>query len=111
MKPALQQAHHPGGRGFVWQCCLSDRYPDAFYVEPAIVEMPEQTDVVRTETFPPILYALKYTDFDTALAMQNDVPQGLSAALFSNDLREAERFMSAAGADFGIVNTNNCTFG
>jgi len=111
MQQALQQAQQQGGQVFGGQRCLSDRYPDAFYVEPAIVEMPEQTDVVRTETFAPILYALKYTDFDTALAMQNDVPQGLSAALFSNDLREAERFMSAAGADCGIVNVNIGTSG
>jgi aldehyde dehydrogenase (NAD+) len=76
------------------------------YVRPAIVEMPEQSDIVREETFAPILYVMRYTDFDEAIRLQNDVPQGLSSSVFTNDLREAERFMSAEGSDCGIANVN-----
>jgi aldehyde dehydrogenase (NAD+) len=77
-----------------------------YYVRPAIVEMPTQTDVVRTETFAPILYVIGYRELDQAIAMQNDVPQGLSSCIFTNDLREAERFLSATGSDCGIANVN-----
>ncbi len=76
------------------------------YVQPAILTMPEQSATVRHETFAPILYILTYADFDQALALQNDVPQGLSSCIFSNDLRETERFLSAAGSDCGIANVN-----
>ena len=68
--------------------------------------MPAQTETVKTETFAPILYVLKYTDFDAALALQNDVPQGLSSSVFTNNLREAERFLSVEGSDCGIANVN-----
>ncbi|MBD3765871.1 MAG: aldehyde dehydrogenase family protein [Rhodobacterales bacterium] len=76
------------------------------YVEPALVEMPAQTPCVREETFAPILYVMEYEDFDDAIAMQNDVPQGLSSCIFTRDLREAETFLSAAGSDCGIANVN-----
>ncbi|MEP7247665.1 MAG: aldehyde dehydrogenase family protein [Gammaproteobacteria bacterium] len=76
------------------------------YVRPAIVEMPDQADIVREETFAPILYVMRYRDFDEALRLQNDVPQGLSSAVFTRDLREAERFTSAEGSDCGIANVN-----
>ena len=66
------------------------------YVAPAIVRMPGQTEVVRRETFAPILYVMTYRDLDEAIALQNDVPQGLSSCIFTNDLRESERFLSAA---------------
>jgi aldehyde dehydrogenase (NAD+) len=78
----------------------------AYYVRPAIVEMDEQADVVKHETFAPILYVLKYRDFDEAIRLQNDVPQGLSSSLFSNDMREAEMFVSDEGSDCGIANVN-----
>ena len=68
--------------------------------------MPEQTDVVREETFAPLLYALTYGDLDEAIALHNDVPQGLSSCIFTGDLRESERFLSAAGSDCGIANVN-----
>ena len=68
--------------------------------------MPEQTDVVREETFAPLLYALTYRDMDEAIALHNDVPQGLSSCIFTGDLRESERFLSAAGSDCGIANVN-----
>ena len=68
--------------------------------------MPDQTDLVREETFAPLLYVLEYDDLDEAVAIHNDVPQGLASAIFTTDVREAERFMSAAGSDCGIVNVN-----
>ncbi len=70
---------------------------DGAYVRPALVRMPGQTEVVRTETFAPILYAFDYRDLDEAIARHNEVPQGLSSCIFTNDLREAERFLSADG--------------
>ncbi len=79
---------------------------DAFYVRPALVEMPEQTGPVEQETFAPILYVMKYSDFDKALALHNAVPQGLSSSIFTNDMREAETFVSARGSDCGIANVN-----
>jgi aldehyde dehydrogenase (NAD+) len=80
-------------------------------VKPAIVEMPQQSDTVRRETFAPILYVLEYADFEEALRLHNDVPQGLSSAIFSNDLRETEIFLSARGSDCGISNVNIGTSG
>jgi aldehyde dehydrogenase (NAD+) len=76
------------------------------YVRPALVEMPRQSDIVREETFAPILYVIRYRDFEDAVRMQNDVPQGLSSSIFTRDLREAERFMSSDGSDCGIANVN-----
>ena len=73
---------------------------------PAIVEMPEQTDVVRRETFAPILYVMRYSSFPEAIAMQNDVPPGLSSCVFSCDVREVEFYLSACGSDCGIANVN-----
>ncbi len=85
---------------------LADEAPDAFYARPALVTMPDQTDVVRTETFAPILYAIAYDDLDEAITLHNDVPQGLASSIFTNDLREAERFVGATGSDCGIANVN-----
>ena len=82
-----------------------------YYVEPALVEMPSQTEVVRRETFAPILYVLKYRDFETALHLLQDVPQGLSSSILTNNLREAEVFLSATGSDCGIANVNMGTSG
>lgn len=81
------------------------------YVAPAIVRMPAQTDVARRETFAPLLYVMTYDTIDEAIAIQNDVPQGLSSSIFTLDQREAEQFMSAAGSDCGIVNVNIGTSG
>ncbi len=82
-----------------------------FYVRPAIVEPGAQQGVVLEETFAPILYVLRYQDLDDAIAMNNAVKQGLSSSIFTNDLREAERFLSAAGSDCGIANVNVGTSG
>ncbi len=78
----------------------------AFYVRPALVEMSEQTGPVEQETFAPILYVMKYSDFSQALALHNAVPQGLSSSIFTNDMREAETFVSSRGSDCGIANVN-----
>ena len=80
--------------------------PGGFYVRPAIVEVKAQEGTVLRETFAPILYVLRYTDLQEAIALNNSVPQGLSSSIFTMDLREAELFMSAAGSDCGIANVN-----
>jgi aldehyde dehydrogenase (NAD+) len=90
---------------------ISTSAAGAFYVEPAIVEMPSHSATVCHETFAPILYVLKYESLDQAIAMQNAVPHGLSSAIFTTDLREAERFVSARGSDCGIANINIGTSG
>jgi aldehyde dehydrogenase (NAD+) len=77
-----------------------------FYVRPALIEVGAQEGTVLQETFAPILYALRYRELDEAIALNNSVPQGLSSSIFTNDLREAERFMSACGSDCGIANVN-----
>ncbi|MBU2167053.1 MAG: aldehyde dehydrogenase family protein [Alphaproteobacteria bacterium] len=76
------------------------------YVRPAIVRMPEQSTIVRHETFGPILYVMTWRDLDQAIALQNAVPQGLSSCIFTDRLREAETFLSAWGSDCGIANVN-----
>ena len=78
----------------------------AFYVRPALVEIDGQTGPVKRETFAPILYVIKYSDFDAVIELHNAVPQGLSSSIFTNDLREAEAFLSARGSDCGIANVN-----
>ena len=90
---------------------LQDRYPNAYYVRPALVQMPAQTAVVCHETFVPILYVLQYETLEQAIALNNGVPQGLSSSIFTTDVREAEQFMSAAGSDCGIANVNIGTSG
>jgi aldehyde dehydrogenase (NAD+) len=111
MQNALRAAKEEGGRVTGGERLLQDKYASAYYVRPAVVEMPSQTDTVRRETFAPILYVLTYEDFEEALRLHNDVPQGLSSAIFSNDLRETETFLSARGSDCGIANVNIGTSG
>jgi aldehyde dehydrogenase (NAD+) len=111
MQSALETAVQQGGKVFGGNRVLSNQYPDAYYVAPAIVEMPGQTQVVCHETFAPILYVMRYERFEQAVHLQNAVPQGLSSAVFTNDLREAETFLSAAGSDCGIANVNIGTSG
>jgi aldehyde dehydrogenase (NAD+) len=83
-----------------------DGATEAYYVRPALVEMPAQTGPVAQETFAPILYVLEYSDLDAAIELHNAVAQGLSSSIFTNDLREAETFLSARGSDCGIANVN-----
>jgi aldehyde dehydrogenase (NAD+) len=90
---------------------LADAAPDAFYVSPAVARAARQSDVVRRETFAPLLHVLTYSDLDEAIALQNAVPQGLSSSIFTQDQAEAERFMAADGSDCGIVNVNIGTSG
>jgi aldehyde dehydrogenase (NAD+) len=81
------------------------------YARPALVEMPEQCGPMVEETFAPILYVQRYRELDEAIALNNAVAQGLSSAIFTSDLREAERFVSATGSDCGIANVNIGTSG
>lgn len=111
MQGALAKARDEGGQVFGGERQLAEQYPNAYYVSPAIAEMPAQSEVVRHETFAPILYVLAYDDFEEALRLNNEVPQGLSSCIFTTDLREAERFQSAAGSDCGIANVNIGTSG
>ncbi|MET0543590.1 MAG: aldehyde dehydrogenase family protein [Variovorax sp.] len=111
MQGALGAARDEGGQVTGGERLLQDQHPSAFYVRPAIVEMPAQTGTVRRETFAPILYVIGYRDFEEALRLQNDVPQGLSSSIFSNDIRETELFLSARGSDCGIANVNIGTSG
>ena len=107
MTAAVDRAVSDGGRLVVGaERCLADVAPDAAYMRPAIVAMPEQTEIVRTETFAPILYVMPYETMDHALAIQNGVPQGLASSIFTTDLRESERFTGTAGSDCGIANVN-----
>jgi len=106
MERALEQARADGGTVHGGGRVLRDEFPGAVYVQPAIVEMPAQTKIVQEETFAPILYAMKYRDFDEAIALHNGVPQGLSSCIFSTDVRETEAFLSATGSDCGIANVN-----
>jgi aldehyde dehydrogenase (NAD+) len=106
MQNALTTSQKEGGVVFGGERVLEEAYPNAFYVRPAIVEMPGQTEIVRTETFAPILYVMKYTDFEEVLVLHNEVMQGLSSCIFTNDVREAEQFISTQGSDCGIANIN-----
>jgi aldehyde dehydrogenase (NAD+) len=83
-----------------------DAVPGGFYARPALVELEIHQGTVLQETFAPILYVLRYRELDQAIALNNAVPQGLSSSIFTSDLTEAERFMSAAGSDCGIANVN-----
>jgi aldehyde dehydrogenase (NAD+) len=104
MQHALEKAKTEGGK--VTGGERVDGVAGGHYVRPAIVEMVEQTGIVKHETFAPILYVLTYRTLDEAIALQNDVPQGLSSCIFSTDVRETETFLSAAGSDCGIANVN-----
>jgi aldehyde dehydrogenase (NAD+) len=111
MQAALQEARQLGGIVTGGERQHAAAAPQGFYVRPALVEMPSHEGPVLRETFAPILYILKYDDLDTAIAMNNSVTVGLSSSIFTLDLREAERFVSAVGSDCGIANVNIGTSG
>lgn len=106
MQKALNEVRAAGGCVFGGERVSITGANDAFYVKPALVEVPEQNDTITRETFAPILYVIRYRDFAEAIRIHNDVPQGLASSIFTNDLREAERFLSAEGSDCGIANVN-----
>ncbi len=91
----LEGAEHPGG-------C---------YMKPCLATAKPDFEIVQRETFGPLLYLMTYRDFDEAIALQNNVPQGLTSSIFTNDMREAEKFISASGSDCGIANVNTGTSG
>lgn len=106
MQSTLAQARTDGGSVSGGERIGIGSFPEAFYVRPAVVEMPAQTDIVRHETFAPILYVMRFRDLEEAIHMHNDVPQGLASSIFTTDVREAEWFLSSAGSDCGIANVN-----
>jgi aldehyde dehydrogenase (NAD+) len=109
MQEALNVVRSHGGEVSGGGRVLAKKYPDAYYVEPALVKLRHQIDIVRHETFAPILYVMPYDRLEDAIFMQNDVGQGLSSAIFTNDLREAEIFKQYS--DCGIANVNIGTSG
>lgn len=111
MQQALSSAREANANIFGGNRVERAGWADAFYVRPALVEVKEQNDLIRRETFAPILYVLRYREFSEAIALHNDVPQGLSSSIFTNDMREAENFLSVAGSDCGIANVNIGTSG
>ena len=106
MAEALRMAREAGGLVSGGERVHGNTLPDAYYVKPALVEMPDQAEIARRETFAPILYVMRYAGLDQALALHNGVVQGLSSSIFTRDLGEAEIFMSSGGSDCGIVNVN-----
>jgi aldehyde dehydrogenase (NAD+) len=106
MQAALRQAEADGGRVYGGDLAQDCEAIGGVYVRPAVVEMPRQSAGMRQETFAPILYVMGYGDLQEALALQNGVAQGLSSSIFTNDLREAELFLSSRGSDCGIANVN-----
>jgi aldehyde dehydrogenase (NAD+) len=106
MRKSLADAEAAGGSVAGGERVDVAPHSNAFYVRPALVQMPRQTGPVTCETFAPILYVMKYTAFEEALQLHNGVSQGLSSSIFTADLREAERFLSAEGSDCGIANVN-----
>jgi len=106
MQSALARAKKAGGEVTGGERIAVSGCADGYYVRPSVVRMRGQEDVVREETFAPILYVMGYREMDEAVAMHNDVSQGLSSCIFTNDLREAERFLSCEGSDCGIANVN-----
>ncbi len=106
MQAALAKAKSEGGQVSGGERQLENQFPGGYYVRPSLVAMPKQTDTMRHETFAPILYTLKYREFEEAVALNNDVPQGLASSAFTTDVREAEAFVSAIGSDCGIANVN-----
>ena len=106
MQRALDKAREQGGHVVGGQRVLQERCPQAYYVRPAIAQMPKQEGIVLEETFAPILYTLLFDDLEDAIGLHNAVEQGLSSCIFTTDLREAERFLSAEGSACGIANVN-----
>ncbi len=109
---AIEECKVQGGRFVVEGEVLSgSSYTSGCYVKPCIAEVDSQLPIVKTETFAPILYLMKYDHLEDAIALQNEVPQGLSSSIITTNMREMEAFLSAAGSDCGIANVNMGTSG
>jgi aldehyde dehydrogenase (NAD+) len=109
---AIEEAQKAGGKVVVEGGVLEGKsYESGCYVKPCIIEAQNHWNIVQHETFAPILYLLKYKELDEAIALQNGVPQGLSSAIMTTNLRDAERFLAASGSDCGIANVNIGTSG
>jgi aldehyde dehydrogenase (NAD+) len=109
---AIEGIKKEGGRFVVEGGRLEgESYESGCYVQPCVAEVATDSKMAERETFAPILYLMKYSDLDEAIAIQNSVPQGLSSAIMTTDLREAEKFLSVAGSDCGIANVNIGTSG
>lgn len=111
MQTALETARQQGGTVYGGERITQNVPTGGYYVQPAIVQISPQAAIVQTETFAPILYVISYDTWEDAIALHNGVPQGLSSAIFTENIREAERFLSPAGSDCGIVNVNIGTSG
>lgn len=111
MQAALASAEQSGATIYGGERVLAGEFPNGFYVKPALAEMPVGARSIQTETFAPILYLHRYQQLAQAIECHNDVPQGLSSAIFTTDLRESEWFRSAVGSDCGMVNINIGTSG
>ncbi len=112
MTEAIKKAKEEGGKLLYGGEKLKlDDYPDGFYVKPAIMEVKNEYEIVQEETFAPLLYIIEYDDYNDALSYHNDVPQGLSSAVFTKSLDYSERFLSHEGSDCGIANVNIGTSG
>ena len=109
---AIEKAKNEGGNVLVEGGVLSgEGYESGCYVKPVIIEAENHFEIVQEETFAPILYVMKYSELENAIQMQNDVKQGLSSAIMTTKLREAEKFLAASGSDCGIANVNIGTSG
>jgi aldehyde dehydrogenase (NAD+) len=106
MQAVLAEARAAGARITGGERTCETMGEGARYVRPALVELDAQAEFVRHETFAPVLYVMPWTDFESVLALHNGVPQGLSSSIFTNDLRQAETFLSVVGSDCGIANVN-----
>jgi aldehyde dehydrogenase (NAD+) len=106
MQNSLREARDSGAKIFGGERVNIPEFSEAYYARPALVEISQQTETVRRETFAPILYVMPYRDLDEAMRVHNDVPQGLASSIFTTDLRESEYFLSARGSDCGIANVN-----
>ena len=106
MQAALKEAAAEGGQVYGGERMHAQRWPDAYYVRPAVAQMPEARGPVLRETFAPILYVMRYTSIEEAIAAHNAVGAGLSSSIFTRDQREAERFIAADGSDCGLANVN-----
>jgi aldehyde dehydrogenase (NAD+) len=106
MQAALESAKAQGGRVHGGERISTEETGEGYYVRPALVELDQQTDIVKSETFAPILYVMPYDNWDQVMQAHNAVAHGLSSSIFTTDLREAEAFIAAEGSDCGIANVN-----